>query len=54
MEPRWLFPVLALAFGLAGLWRVVRNGRRDVAGRTWLLMAVFFGLVSIWLRSGGA
>jgi len=46
---------LILAFGAAVFFvlatiRVVRNGARiDPAARTWLLIATFFGLVSVWL-----
>ena len=49
-EPRNLFPLIALAFALAAGWRLLRSGGKPVpAARTWLLMAVIFGLVSLWL-----
>ena len=51
MNPLWLMPILALAFGGLGMWRAVRAGPRDPAARTWLLMAAVFGLVSLWLHS---
>lgn len=52
LEPRNLFPVLALIFVVAGFGRLLRVGgmKRDPAARTWLLMAMIFILVSIWLR----
>ena len=51
LEPRNLFPLLALIFGVVGLGRLLRAGvKLDPAARTWLLMAVIFALVSIWLR----
>jgi hypothetical protein len=50
-EPRNLFPLLALVFALAAGWRLLRSGGKpNPAGRTWLLMAVIFGAVSLWLR----
>lgn len=52
LEPRNLFPLLALIFGVVGLGRLLRaGGKLDPAARTWLLMAVIFVLVSIWLRN---
>lgn len=49
--PANLFPVIALVFLLAAAWRWLRSGgRTDGAVRTWLLTAVIFGLVALWLR----
>ena len=53
-DPRHLFPVIALAFLAAAGWRAVRSGGwRDPALRTWLLLALIFGLVSVWLNLRG-
>lgn len=51
MDPKWLFPVLALVFALLAIGRGVRSGL-TVGGavRTWALMAVIFGVVSAWLH----
>lgn len=50
-EPRILFPVIALVFLLlAAVRRSGARGRADRAARTWLWMALIFGLVSVWLR----
>ncbi|WP_199873350.1 hypothetical protein [Ideonella sp. A 288] len=50
MNPRWIFPVLALAFALMALWRTLRNGRLDPASRTWFTVALIFSAVSYWLH----
>jgi hypothetical protein len=50
MNAVWWFPLLALAFGLAAAWRAVRSRRFDPAARTWALLAVVFGAVSLWQR----
>ncbi|WP_168191002.1 hypothetical protein [Pseudomonas sp. PIC25] len=51
-EPKNLFPLIALFFALAAAWQLLRSGGgwRDPATRTWLLMAVIFGSVSLVLR----
>ena len=50
-EPRNLFPVIARVFLLLAVARRSRaRGRADRAARTWLWMALIFGLVSVWLR----
>jgi hypothetical protein len=50
MNPLWLFPLLALAFGLAAAARVLRRRRFYPAARTWALLALVFAAVSVWLR----
>lgn len=52
MSPLWLFPVLAVVFGVAGVWRWSRGGPARVAARAWLLLALIFGAVSVWLHLG--
>lgn len=50
-EPKNLFPLIALCFALAAVWRLLRSrGTLDPAARTWLLMAAIFGVVSLLLR----
>jgi hypothetical protein len=50
MNPIWLFPLLALGFGLAATWHFLSRGRLAGAGRTWALLSLIFGAVSVWLR----
>jgi hypothetical protein len=52
VDPTWLFPLLALGFGLAALWRWSRTRRWAGATRTWALVALIFGAVALWLRHG--
>ncbi|QPF75648.1 hypothetical protein G8A07_23850 [Roseateles sp. DAIF2] len=54
MNPRWLFPLLALAFLVAALLRAGRRRRLDPAVRAWGLLALVFGAVSAWLHGGAA
>ena len=50
MQARQILPVIAAAFLVFGGLRVLRSGGRiDPASRTWLLIAVIFGAVSVWL-----
>jgi hypothetical protein len=53
MDPRWLFPLLAAGFAAAAAWRWLRRRTVDPSVRTWVLLALIFGLVSIWLRIKG-
>ena len=50
MDPRQLFPVLAAVFVLLALVSGLRRGHWRGAPRTWLLMALIFGAVSVWLH----
>jgi hypothetical protein len=50
MEPRLLFPWLALGFAVAAIARLLHKRRLDPMARTWGLLAVIFALVSAWLR----
>lgn len=49
MTTKYILATLALAFLLAAL----RRGPRSPQGRTWLLIAAIFGIVSSWLRARG-
>lgn len=50
-EPQHLFPLIALVFVFAAIGRLLRaGGKADPAVRTWLLMALIFGLVWLLLR----
>lgn len=51
MDPRTLFPWLALGFALLAAWRVLRERRLGPASRTWALLAVVFAAVSWWLHA---
>lgn len=50
MNPLSLFPLLAVAFGLLAAWQFARLRRFGPAVRTWLLLALIFGAVSLWLH----
>ncbi|MBS0542142.1 MAG: hypothetical protein JSR40_00175 [Proteobacteria bacterium] len=51
VEPRILFPVIALVFVLLAAARWSRSrGKPSSAARTCLWMAVIFGVVSWWLN----
>ncbi|MDE2614332.1 MAG: hypothetical protein KGL78_12885 [Burkholderiales bacterium] len=52
MDPRTLFPVLAVLFAAAALWRRARGGRWHGAALTWVWMAAVFGAVALWLLLG--
>jgi hypothetical protein len=52
MAARYILAVLALAFLLAALFRISRPGGTSQA-RAWLIVAAFFGAVSIWLFARG-
>ena len=53
MDPRTLFPWLALGFAVATAWRLLRARRLDPMARTWGLLSVIFALVSAWLHLHG-
>jgi mannose/fructose/N-acetylgalactosamine-specific phosphotransferase system component IIC len=50
MDPRQLFPWLALGFAVAAALRLIQSRRLDGMARTWAILAVMFALVSAWLR----
>jgi hypothetical protein len=50
MLAKYILPAVALVLLLAALVRLVRDGfKLGPASRTWLLIAVIFGVVSGWL-----
>jgi hypothetical protein len=50
VSARYILGTLAVVFLLLGVARMVRDGgRMDGAARTWLLIGVIFGAVSVWL-----
>lgn len=52
MDPRLLFPWLALGLLLAALWRYSKTRQWRGAPLTWGLMAGIFAVVSAWLHHG--
>jgi len=50
VDPRALFPALAVVFAVLALlgWRRQRRWRG--AAGTWLTLALIFGAVALWLR----
>lgn len=48
MLAKYILAVLAVAFLIAGATR----GPRTAQGRTWLIIAAIFGVVSLWLFAG--
>lgn len=50
MDPRQLFPILALVFLVLALVTGLRRGRWRGAPLTWLWLALIFGAVAAWLR----
>jgi hypothetical protein len=49
-SPLHLFPWLAGLFLLATVYEILRRDGRKARVRTWLLLALSFGAVSVWLR----
>jgi DMSO reductase anchor subunit len=49
MTAKYILLTLAIIFLLAALAR----GPRTIQGRTWLLIAAIFGIVSAWLFARG-
>ena len=49
-DPVNTFPVLATAFGMLAAWRYARNRQWRGMAATWLLLALCFGGVALWLR----
>ncbi|MDM0044969.1 hypothetical protein QTH91_10770 [Variovorax dokdonensis] len=54
MAAKYILALLAAVFLAASVWRMSReNFKPGPASRTWLLVAVIFGLVSGWLWWSG-
>jgi len=53
MDPRWLFPLIALAFVAAAVWQRLRSGSFRGSPRIWLWMAFIFGAVAAFLNFAG-
>jgi hypothetical protein len=51
MDPKWLFPVLAIGFAAVAALRFARERRFGPAVRTWLILALSFAAVSAWLHT---
>ena len=50
VQARYVLGCLAGVFMVCAALRIARGaGRVDPASRTWLLIAVIFGVVSLWL-----
>jgi hypothetical protein len=50
MLAKYILAALAIAFLSAAVLRIAKNGGRLVpASKTWLIIAVIFGAVSLWL-----
>jgi hypothetical protein len=51
MQASYILAVLALAFLISAALRWARNASRiDPAARTWLLIALIFGAIAVWLQ----
>lgn len=54
MLARYILSLIAAVFLVLALARIARDGGRiGPASRTWLIVAVVFAAVSIWLFIGG-
>jgi DMSO reductase anchor subunit len=50
MDPRWLMPVLSVLFAAMAVRQWLRSGARHPALRSWVLLALIFGAVSLFLH----
>jgi hypothetical protein len=53
MAARYVLGTLAILFLVLGGIRIARERRVGPAARTWLLIGLIFGAVSLWLRYTG-
>jgi len=49
-DPANTFPILAAGFGILAAWRYARTRQWRGAAATWLLLALCFGGVAVWLQ----
>jgi hypothetical protein len=49
-DPANTFPVLAVGFGILAGWRYARTRQWRGTAATWLLLALCFGGVALWLH----
>ena len=54
MAAKYILAVVAAVFLLLAVGRIAKDqGRIGPAGRTWLIVALVFAAVSLWLWTGG-
>ena len=53
MAARYILGALAIVFLIVGARGLARKGTSHPQGRTWLLVAAIFAVVSIWLFARG-
>jgi len=53
MAAKYILALLSVLFLMAAARRLLRDGRLQPQSRTWLLIAVIFGVVSTWLFTRG-
>jgi hypothetical protein len=51
VDPRRLFPVLAIAFAVVAAIRFMHERQFGPAVRTWVMLAAVFAAVSAWMHS---
>jgi hypothetical protein len=49
-DPANTFPVLAAGFGIRAAWLYARTRQWRGAAATWLLLALCFGGIALWLH----
>lgn len=54
MAAHYILGLLAVVFLILGGLRSVREGQVGPAARTWLMIGVIFGVVSVWTWLTGA
>lgn len=50
MDPRILFPILAVVFFALAGWKALRTRSWNSPVSTWALLGFIFGAVSLWLH----
>lgn len=54
MPAHYILGLLAVVFLVLGSLRSVRDGQVGPAARTWLMIGVIFGVVTVWTWLSGA